>query len=328
MKRLVFLLLIVLAFKCNAQSDSLFKVTDGLYMITGLGGNVSFLVTDEGVLLVDSGTSRQSGKVISRLIKSVTSLPIKYLILTQYHLDHTFGACGLEDKPLVISHVNLTKNLERYNKQWFENNYNAMHEQIQKLKIKVDSLTLSNHPELASAKREYNEGLNEVDDFKKSFFIRPDITFNDKFIIYFGSDTIQLSYPQSTHTDCSILVEFTNKKVLAMGDILFNEFYPFIDSWANSDTKNWINIAKNIHQKNYSYLIPGHGNITNMEAINKQAQFLLDLRSEVKTALQKGFTLEQMQSNIKLPAYSSYGFPDLLKVGIKAVYEELLKEKS
>lgn len=325
MKRLVLFLLIVLAFKCNAQSDSLVKVKDDLYMITGLGGNVSFLVTDDGVLLVDSGTSRKSGKDISRLIKSVTTLPIKYLILTQYHLDHTFGACGLEDKPLVISHVNLLKNLERYNKQWFDNNYNAMDKQIQTLKIKVDSLTYSNHPDLANAKHNYNEGLNEFDDFKKSFFVRPDITFNDKFNIYFGSDTIKLSYPQSTHTDCSILVEFTNKNVLATGDIFFNEFFPFIDSWANSNTMNWINTAKNIHQNNYEFLIPGHGDITNLDAINKQAQYLLDLRTEVKTGMEKGFTLEQMQSSIKLPAYSLYGFPDLLKVGIKAVYEELLR---
>lgn len=328
MKHLFLIFSFLIAFNCSAQTDSLITVTDNLYMITGLGGNVSFLVTPKGVLLVDAGTVRESGKIISRHIKSVTNLPVKYLVFTQYHLDHTFGACGLDDKPLIISHVNLLKNLERYDEKWLDRNYKAMDHQIMLLKKNLDSLTLINDPSVAVARENYENGLKEVDDFKKSYFIRPDITFNDEFTIYLGSDTIQLTYPKNTHTDCSILVEFTNKKVLAAGDILFNEFFPFIDSWANSNTYNWISTANKIQQENYISIIPGHGKLANSQVVQKQAQYFIDLRSEVKAAMQKGATLEQMQSDIKLPAYSSYGFPDLLKGGIKAIYDELIKENS
>jgi glyoxylase-like metal-dependent hydrolase (beta-lactamase superfamily II) len=115
---------------------------------------------------------------------------------------------------------------------------------------------------------------------------------------------------------------------LAAGDILFNGFFPFIDAWANSDTKNWITTTNQLHQKNYDFFIPGHGNLAHSDVMKKQAQFFIDLRSEIKTAIAKGLSLEQMQSEIKMSEYSSYGFPDLLKGGIKAVYDELIKENS
>jgi cyclase len=75
-----------------AEEVKAVPVAGGLYLMEGLnGGNVSFLVTNEGVLVVDSGTSPDEGKLVMAEIAKKTDKAVKYLVLTHYHGDHTFG---------------------------------------------------------------------------------------------------------------------------------------------------------------------------------------------------------------------------------------------
>ena len=111
MKKYLIILLIsfISLIGLSHQKDSIIHVTENLYMISGDGGNVSFLVTEDGVLVVDSGLPKLDGKNIEELIASVTDEKIKYLIFTHYHYDHTFGAVGLSDDIVIISHDNFIK---------------------------------------------------------------------------------------------------------------------------------------------------------------------------------------------------------------------------
>src|SRR5689334_20637128 len=66
------------------------KTKDDLYTITGDGGNVAVLVTNEGVLLIDDKFEQDHDQIVAK-VKSVTSQPIKYVISTHYHADHSGG---------------------------------------------------------------------------------------------------------------------------------------------------------------------------------------------------------------------------------------------
>ncbi len=88
------------------------KVKDDLYEIVGDGGNVAVLVTNEGVLLVDD-KFQQDHDQITQKVKSVTSQPIKYVINTHYHEDHSGGNGRMLMVPGVeiISTANSRKNI-------------------------------------------------------------------------------------------------------------------------------------------------------------------------------------------------------------------------
>ena len=67
-------------------------VKENLYRLEGTrGGNVAFLVTAKGVLVVDSGTAFEEAEQIIKAIRKITPQPIRYVVLTHYHGDHTIG---------------------------------------------------------------------------------------------------------------------------------------------------------------------------------------------------------------------------------------------
>jgi glyoxylase-like metal-dependent hydrolase (beta-lactamase superfamily II) len=87
------------------QALNLIKITDDLYMIEGPGGNVAFYVTDEGVILIDDKFDQDYDGIMAK-IKSVTARPVKYLLNTHHHGDHTGSNPRFESSAEIISHVN------------------------------------------------------------------------------------------------------------------------------------------------------------------------------------------------------------------------------
>lgn len=329
MKNLIFVLSLFCLFVLHSISfaqnnEELIKVTDQLYMITGLGGNISFLVTDEGVLLVDAGTEPNAVDKIEKYIKSITGKPIKYLVFTHYHLDHTLGARGFNENFKVIGNENISKNLIRREKEYLDVYCKVeLPSEIQKAKYETDSLKKINDPKWKDSQANYERLTTELEDAKKTKIVLPDITFKDEMKIFLGNDTINLKFPGNTHTNCSILVEFSNQNAIAAGDFFFYKHLPFIDYNAKCNTKNWIDQLKNISSTNFKYVIPGHGKLTSGKEFLDEAQYLTDLRNAVQSCISNNRTISEAQNEIKMEKYSSYGFQDILPREIEAVYKEL-----
>jgi cyclase len=78
------------------------KVKDDLYMIVGDGGNVAVYITDEGVILVDDKYEQDHDQIVAR-VKSVTNQPVKYILSTHYHADHSGGNTRFATEAEIIS---------------------------------------------------------------------------------------------------------------------------------------------------------------------------------------------------------------------------------
>ena len=117
MKRILYfslLILFALSFTlAQNEGAQVTQVTDRLYVISGLGGNVGFIITNEGVLVVDAGNSLSDAKTILQTIKEKTDKPIKYLVLTHYHGDHTNGMQAFPPEVISIGQKNIIANLPR-----------------------------------------------------------------------------------------------------------------------------------------------------------------------------------------------------------------------
>lgn len=95
--------------KCNP-----YKFSKDFYVVKNLGGNVAFLITDEGVVVVDTGDSFSAGQKIVKIIKSITDKPIKYIIMTHFHSDHVSGLPAFPERASVIASVKTKENIEKY----------------------------------------------------------------------------------------------------------------------------------------------------------------------------------------------------------------------
>jgi glyoxylase-like metal-dependent hydrolase (beta-lactamase superfamily II) len=86
------------------------NVKESLYEIEGDGGNVAVYVTDEGVILVDDKFEADHAAIVE-LVKGVTSRPIKYVITTHHHDDHSAGNAGFITTAEIISTINARNNI-------------------------------------------------------------------------------------------------------------------------------------------------------------------------------------------------------------------------
>jgi glyoxylase-like metal-dependent hydrolase (beta-lactamase superfamily II) len=322
-KNLILLVLLSFIFiYSSAQKDSLIKVTDRLYVITGLGGNVTFLTTDEGVIVVDAGTYKKDGLIIMNHVKSVTDKAIKYIVLTHYHFDHVFGVCGIPGNPTVIGHKNIYKNLKMA-EPFQETNKDQLKLKVIGLKAKLDSLVKIGSTEIDEVEKNYKSAVYKFNISNETSIVYPAITFDKELTVYLGSDSIKLIHPGNTHSDCEIIVEFPNQKTLAAGDFFFYKGLPYIDSNAHSNTENWSIQARRLSQNNYDHVIPGHGAITTAGELIHQANYLSDLRAAVQQFIDRKKPLEQIQKELKMPKYADYWLQNVLPAEIEAVYKEM-----
>ena len=94
------------------ETLSLTEVKDGLYMINGTGGNVGVRVTSEGVILIDDKFPRNF-ETIQTHVREVTDLPVKYVVNTHHHGDHSGGNVGYINIAEIIAHQNARDNMIR-----------------------------------------------------------------------------------------------------------------------------------------------------------------------------------------------------------------------
>ena len=94
----------------QAQSLTLSKIKEDLYMIEGDGGNVAVYVTSEGVILVDDKFDQDHDGIVAH-VKSITNLPVKYVLSTHYHADHSGGNAKFLSTAEIISTANARTNI-------------------------------------------------------------------------------------------------------------------------------------------------------------------------------------------------------------------------
>jgi len=100
---------------CHAQEKVTFeleKVAENIYCLYGSGGNIGILKGKDQILLVDAQFARTSAQCLAK-IKTIANLPIRYLINTHYHGDHTSGNPILGEGALIISHENCLATLQK-----------------------------------------------------------------------------------------------------------------------------------------------------------------------------------------------------------------------
>ena len=309
--------------RCETEIE-VTKVADDLYFLTGVVCNVAFLVTDEGVLVVDSGSAPSHGDAIMAEIGKLTDKPVRYLIFTHYHWDHVCGASRFPEEVTVISHENLPENQKEFNEPRLKELKEAEYpKRIQEAEDKLASLKGAGEEELDEASKVLEKAKADFDEAKQIEFVYPSRTFSDAMTITFGGHEVRLIYPGPAHTSGNTIVHFVDLKTVHMGDMLFYMRHPYIDWKAGSNTENWIASLERVAGWDVEVVIPGHGELTDKSGLAWKVGYLRDLRAEVGDAVKKGQSLEDAKESVKMEKYSGMPWTYMLDAGVEAVYNEL-----
>lgn len=255
------------------------RLDDGYYHAYNFGfGNVGFVITSEGVVVIDSTVSRKGGQAILSEIRKLTSLPIKYLIYTHGHGDHVGGARIFRDEgATIIGHRNVNKRFQRYTK------LGDHHQRINSLQFQMK---LKNN--------------------KKLEFEYPDIVYDHEYTFELGGKTFRLIHGKGESDDATV-VYIPEDGICYIGDFIIWAF-PNIGN-PNKVVRyeiEWAEMLNRILSLKPKVVAPGHGRalINDNEittCLTDTSDVLTYLHDECVKHINKGSTLDEMIKQIQLP---------------------------
>ncbi len=226
---------------------------DGIYMLVGEGGNIGVSAGEDGVFMIDDQFAPLTEKIMAA-IGAITTEPLRFVINTHWHFDHTGGNENLGKAGVVIvAHDNVR---ERMSKEQF-----------------LQALGLNFDPSPAVA--------------------LPVITFNDRITFHLNGETIKASHVTSAHTDGDSIIYFEEANVIHLGDTYFNGIYPFIDVESGGSINGMIAAVESILQKvdEDTLIIPGHGPLSNRQELLVYLNLLKTVRAKVNAAISQGISM-------------------------------------
>ena len=232
------------------------KLSVDMYVIYGSGGNVILSIGDDGVILVDDQYAPVTERIKS-VIANLTDKPIKFVINTHLHPDHTGGNEKLgEAGAIIVSHDNVRKRLN--SDQFFE----FINQTI---------------PALSE------NGL-------------PIITFSENMTLYQNNEEIKITYLDNGHTDGDSTVFFTNNNIMHVGDDFSDRSYPFMDLSSGGSVDGLISSLQKILLmiNKDTKIIGGHSGISNQTKVKAYLDMLIDIRNNINEMIQDGKSLAEI----------------------------------
>lgn len=266
------------------------QVTEGIYVLEGEGGNIGLCVGPDAAFLIDDQFAPLTEKIKAAVAK-VTEQPIRFVVNTHYHGDHTGGNENLRGSgSVVIAHETAR---ERMTQTIFNEVFGR-----------------ETPPGPAG-------GL-------------PDITFDQTVTFFLNGQTIEVVHVPPAHTDGDAFVHFREADVLHCGDLFFNGRYPFIDTGVGGSIDGAIGAVDSLlaRTNETTRLIPGHGPLGNRADLVAYHEMLKESRALVQKAIDAGGDVNAIVASRPLAKFDDpwgqYNLPT--DMWVRIVYASLMQQ--
>jgi cyclase len=250
--------------KFNAVPMETQKLADNVTMLSGPGGSVVVLNGPDGKFVVDTFVAPAWPK-LKNALDSLGNAPVKYVIDTHWHFDHTDNNAHLHAAgATVLAHENTKKRMSEPH----------------------DLPVLYRGPDGALASLHFDPSPAEA---------LPQQTFPSSYKLQANGETLALQHLAPAHTDSDVYVHFQKANVISMGDTFFNGMYPYIDPGTGGKINGMINAADKILSlaDNSTKIVAGHGPLGNKADLTKSRDMLITTRDRVQKLKSAGKSAQE-----------------------------------
>lgn len=261
----------------------------GVHMLVGSGGNIALAVGEDFAFMVDDQYAPLTPKILAA-VKAVTTKPVKFLVNTHWHGDHSGGNENIANAGIVIvAHDNVRTRMS------------AEH---------FNSILNSRTP--ASPKGAL-----------------PVVTFGETVAFHIGGETVHVVHVPPAHTDGDAIVHFSRANTLHMGDLFFNGRYPFVDITSGGSFEGVIGAvnAALAYVNETTKIIPGHGPMASKADLVAYRDVLAKIRDRVAALIRQGKTKAEVIAGKPLAEWDATWGTGFMKpdVFLGIVYDSMKK---
>ena len=273
------------------------KVSGNIYMLEGAGGNIAASIGEDGIVIVDDQYAPLADKIQASLKSlGITDKPVRFVINTHYHGDHTGGNAPFSNAgSTVIAQDNVRKRL-------------------------ISGGTAGNGP----------GGSTHMEVKPSEKAALPIITFEHDVTVHLNGEDIRALHFPAGHTDGDSIIFFPKNNVVHMGDDFVRYGFPFIDVTSGGSVQGMIAATEKAAAQLPAdvKVVPGHGTLSNLEDVREFTKMLKETSAVVQKALAEHKTLEQMKQEKILDPWSKWS-GDFVKADafIETLYNSLTGTK-
>lgn len=230
------------------------RVTDGVYVLMGAGGNIGVSLGPDAVFLVDDQFAPLTPKILAA-VAAISSKPIRFVLNTHWHFDHTGGNENMgRAGALIVAHDNVRRRMST---------------------------------------RQFIEFIKREEPPSPTTAL-PVITFTDTVTFHINGDEVAAFHVARAHTDGDAIVHFRKTNVVHMGDVYVTYGYPLIDLSSGGSIDGMIDAVGRVMAMidGSTKVIPGHGALSNLAGLQTYRDMLVTIRDRLQRQVAAGGSLQ------------------------------------
>jgi len=304
----------------KSNEAHLVTVADGVHAWIGAGGdsNAGAIETPEGVIVIDTQQYPRLARQMRAAVLAKTGQPLRMVVNTHCHLDHTSGNTVFADVPILAHEKTLAAMNAclgaRSGDAWTIDDFPT------KLRFLFGQNILELVPDGDPARRWFESRIS-LADYDTVVIRPPNETFADRFAFHLPDDTVRLHYFGPAHCDGDIVVHLEKRKVAFLGDLLFHGRFPWL---GDCDLDGLIAALGRVLALDIAVVVPGHGPPATLADVARFRDMLAELRGAVDRAIKTGVSEEAAVAEVALPQYAHIQrYTEWMPLDVRAAYRYL-----
>jgi glyoxylase-like metal-dependent hydrolase (beta-lactamase superfamily II) len=300
------------------------RLAEGIYVqVVNADGdavsNSGVVVLESGVLVYDTHFTPEAGAALSERIKAVTPLPVRYIVNSHYHPDHTHGNQSFPGARMIVGS-------DRTRREMLERDIPKLNQAQTIAQSQVEQLSKELGQGLDPKRQEaVRMQLNQRQAYMRRMsllkILPPAMTFEDGLSIADNGREAQLLFLGAGHTDGDVVLFMPQDRVAFLGDLFFHDGIPNVE---DANLGEWVKTLRETLKLDARTFVPGHGSVGTRADVEGFIAYFEDLKALVEPAVTRGDSLEQVVQDTRTPAkYAAYAFQSFFPANLQKMYAEI-----